>query len=193
MSAGVDQATSLALAAGLQLAAERSGGEADRELLVHLAVVVGHDVSLAAASNPEVIRFLAYTGLHWGEVAALKVENFDMGRRVNIVQGVAEVQGHLVLVDGEEPGAPARYERARVGSRVDAFESRIRSLLAEFPDMPATVIAERIGWEHSSSVLRARVAQLRPLFRPTCPTDRITYVSGEIVQCDLWFPGKVVP
>src|ERR1035437_4045674 len=108
MSAGVSQATSSALAAGLQLAAEKSGGEADRELLVHLAVVVGHDVSLAAASNPEVIRFLAYTGLHWGEVAALKVENFDiLGRRVNVVQGVAEVQGHLVLVDGEEPGAPS--------------------------------------------------------------------------------------
>jgi transposase len=89
--------------------------------------------------------------------------------------------------------APSRYERARVGSRVDVFEPRIRLLLAEFPDMPATVIAERIGWEHSSSVLRARVAQLRPLFRPTCPTDRITCVSGEIVQCDLWFPGKVVP
>jgi integrase len=194
MSAGVNQATSLALAAGLQFAAEKSGGEADRELLAHLAVVVGHDVSLAAASNPEVIRFLAYTGLRWGEVAALKVENFDMlGRRVNVVQGVAEVQGHLVYLDGEEPGAPSRYERARVGSRVDVFESRIRLLLAEFPDMPATVIAERIGWEHSSSVLRARVAQLRPLFRPTCPTDRTTYVSGEIVQCDLWFPGKVVP
>jgi hypothetical protein len=27
--------------------------------------------------------------------------------------------------------------------------------------MPATVIAERIGWLHSSSVLRARIAELR--------------------------------
>ena len=33
------------------------------------------------------------------------------------------------------------------------FEPRIRALLAQFPTMPATVIAERIGWEHSSSVL----------------------------------------
>ncbi len=59
--------------------------------------------------------------------------------------------------------------------------------------MPATVIAERIGWEHSSSVLRAGVAQLRPLFRPADPADRTTYEPGQIVQCDLWFPGKVVP
>jgi hypothetical protein len=45
----------------------------------------------------------------------------------------------------------------------DGFEPRIRSLLAQFPDTPATVIAERLGWEQSLSVFRARVAQLRPL------------------------------
>jgi transposase len=89
--------------------------------------------------------------------------------------------------------SPPKYERPAGGSVVDGFEPRIRSLLAEFPDMPATVIAERLGWEHSSSVLRARVAQLRPLYRPADPADRTTYEAGQIVQCDLWFPGKVVP
>jgi len=89
--------------------------------------------------------------------------------------------------------APPRYERSPGGSVVDGFEPRIRSLLARFPDMPATVIAERLGWEHSSSVLRARVAQLRPLYRPADPADRTTYEAGQIVQCDLWFPGKVIP
>ena len=88
---------------------------------------------------------------------------------------------------------PPRYERSSGGSVVDGFEPRIRSLLAQFPDMPATVIAERLGWEHSSSVLRARVALLRPLYRPADPADRTTYEAGQIVQCDLWFPGKVVP
>ena len=48
-------------------------------------------------SNPEVVRFLAYTGLRWGEMAALRVENFDMlRRRVNVVAAVAEVRGKLV-------------------------------------------------------------------------------------------------
>ena len=88
---------------------------------------------------------------------------------------------------------PPKYERGPVGSRVDAFEPRIRALLAKFPSMPATVIAERIGWEHSSSVLRARVAELRPLYAPNDPADRTIYTAGEIVQCDLWFPGKVIP
>ncbi len=89
--------------------------------------------------------------------------------------------------------APPRYEREPVGSVVDVYEPRIRALLAEFPSMPATVIAERIGWTHSSSVLRAKVAQLRPLYAPADPADRTVYVAGEIVQCDLWFPGKVIP
>lgn len=88
--------------------------------------------------------------------------------------------------------APPKYQRGSVGSVVDVFEPRIRTLLAEFPSMPATVIAERIGWEHSSSVLRAKVAQLRPLYAPTDPADRTVYAAGEIVQCDLWFPGKVI-
>ena len=86
-----------------------------------------------------------------------------------------------------------KYSRAPQGSRVDEFEPAIRRLLTEFPEMPATVIAERIGWEHSSSVLRARIALLRPLFSPPDPADRTTYTAGEIVQCDLWFPGDVVP
>lgn len=89
--------------------------------------------------------------------------------------------------------APPKYERAPAGSMLDVYEPRIRALLAEFPSMPATVIAERIGWRNSSSVLRAKVAQLRPLYAPTDPADRTVYVAGEIVQCDLWFPGKVIP
>jgi transposase len=89
--------------------------------------------------------------------------------------------------------APPRYARAPAGSRADAFEPAIRALLAEFPEMPATVIAERVGWAHSPSVLRAAVAELRPLYRPADPADRTVYAAGEIVQCDLWFPGRVVP
>jgi len=42
-------------------------------------------------------------------------------------------------------------------------------------------------------VLRARVAVLRPMYAPADPADRTTYVAGEIVQCDLWFPHEPVP
>ena len=44
------------------------------------------------------IFFLAYTGLRWGEMAALKVGSFDMRRRrVSITEAYAEVSGRLVL------------------------------------------------------------------------------------------------
>ncbi len=88
---------------------------------------------------------------------------------------------------------PPRYARPAGGSKVDVFVPAIRELLSEFPDMPASVIAERVGWEFSASVLRAKVAELRPLHRPADPADRTTYAAGQIVQCDLWFPGRVVP
>ena len=41
--------------------------------------------------------------------------------------------------------APPRYRRKLASSAVDAFEPRIRELLAAYPTMPATVIAERVG------------------------------------------------
>ncbi|HEY2832653.1 MAG TPA: IS21 family transposase [Sporichthyaceae bacterium] len=88
---------------------------------------------------------------------------------------------------------PPRYVRAGTGSIVDAVEPQIRALLKEFPDMPATVIAERIGWGRSMTVLKERVHLLRPVYAPTDPASRTTYEPGEIGQCDLWFPPAQVP
>ena len=119
--------------------------------------------------------------LHMSEHMAVKAIARRLGLARNTVRAALASDG------------PPKYERDRGGSRVDAFEVRIRALLKEFPDMPATVIAEKIGWEHSSSVLRARIAELRPLYQPADPADRTTYQAGKIVQCDLWFPGSVVP
>jgi len=76
---------------------------------------------------------------------------------------------------------------------VDDFEPAIRQLLLAAPTMPATVIAERIGWTRSSSILRAKVAQLRPLFVLLDPASRTSYDAGELMQCDLWFPAVDIP
>ncbi|NJC68073.1 IS21 family transposase [Planosporangium flavigriseum] len=88
---------------------------------------------------------------------------------------------------------PPKYERAARASIVDAVEPRIRALLAEWPSMPATVIAERIGWTRSLTVLKDRVRMLRPLFLPPDPAQRTEYLPGELAQCDLWFPPVDVP
>jgi lambda repressor-like predicted transcriptional regulator len=70
---------------------------------------------------------------------------------------------------------------------------RIRALLAEFPDMPTTVIMERVGWTRGKTVFCDRVQQLRPLCRAPAPAQRTEYPPGELAQGDLWFPPVDVP
>ena len=126
---------------------------------------------------------------NWAEIRRLHLtENMPIkaiARRL----GVARNTVRAALASPEPP----RYERAPKGSALDVLEPEIIELLRQFPDMPATVIAERLEYTGASSVLRTRVARLRPQFRPADPADRTRYVAGEIVQCDLWFPAPIVP
>jgi transposase len=89
--------------------------------------------------------------------------------------------------------APPKYERRPAGSVVDAVEPRVRELLRVYPGMPATVIAERIGWDRGLTVLKERVRELRPVYLPPDPAGRTSYVAGEIAQCDFWFPPVDLP
>jgi transposase len=59
--------------------------------------------------------------------------------------------------------------------------------------MPATVIAERIGWDRGLTVLKDRIRELRPAYLPPDPASRTGYAAGEIAQCDLWFPPVRLP
>ncbi len=89
---------------------------------------------------------------------------------------------------------PPKYERTPpAATSFSPFEPRVRALLAEFPDMPATVLAERVGWEGSSSWFRENVARLRPEHRRVDPADRLVWAPGDAAQCDLWFPPKKIP
>jgi len=97
--------------------------------------------------------------LHRAERVPIKVIARTLGISKNTVR-------HALRSDG-----PPRYERGPAGSLVDAVEPRIRELLSVTPTMPATVVAERIGWEHS---IRTRVSQLRPVYLPPDPASRTT-------------------
>jgi transposase len=88
---------------------------------------------------------------------------------------------------------PPKYERPARGSLVDAVEIEVRKLLKDFPRMPATVIAERIGWEHSMTILKDRLKVIRPEYAGIDPADRIVHVPGATTQCDLWFPETRIP
>ncbi|HET6751581.1 MAG TPA: IS21 family transposase [Actinomycetes bacterium] len=130
----------------------------------------------------------------------LSVEDWAEIRRLHRAEGmpikaIARVLGvskNTVRAAIASSGPP-KYERSRAGSIVDEVEPRIRELLAVWPTMPATVIAERIGWTRSVRVLSRRVAELRPVYLPPDPASRTSYAAGEIAQCDLWFPPIRLP
>ena len=111
--------------------------------------------------------------LHRAEAMPIKAIARRMGISKNTVKRALAAQ------------EPPKYRREGRGSIVDAAEPQIRGLLAEFPDMPATVIAERIGWSNSMTVLKDRIRVLRPQYKPVDPASRTTYEPGELAQCDL--------
>lgn len=125
----------------------------------------------------------------WAEVRRLHraegVPIKEIGRRLGLARNTVRA---ALRAD-----APPSRERGPRGSLVDVVEPQVRTLLAEFPRMPATVIAERIGWTHSLTILKDRVRELRPSFLPPDPTDRLEYRPGELAQCDLWFPPVPIP
>ena len=88
---------------------------------------------------------------------------------------------------------PPKYVRPAVPTSFTPFEPAVRQLLAATPDMPATVLAERVGWTGSISWFRDNVRRLRPEHRPVDPADRLVWLPGDAAQCDLWFPPARIP
>jgi transposase len=125
----------------------------------------------------------------WAEIRRLhRAERMPIKQIARVLGVSKNTVKRAVAADG-----PPRYVRAARGSIVDAVEPRIRELLQAWPTMPATVIAERIGWTRSLTVLKDRVRELRPAYLPADPASRTLYAAGEVAQCDLWLPAITLP
>jgi transposase len=125
----------------------------------------------------------------WAEIRRLwKAEGMPIKTIARVLGCSKNTVKKALAADG-----PPTYGRPGRGSVVDAVEPRIRELLQATPTMPATVIAERIGWGYSIRVLSGRVAELRPVYLPPDPASRTSYQAGEIGQCDFWFPPITLP
>ena len=121
---------------------------ADRGYLSHAQVAALAD---AVERQPEVVRFLAYTGLRWGEMAALRVQDFDMlRRRVNVSRSVTE-SGGLVW------STPKTQERRSVP--FPAVLADELSALMVGKDRDALVFTDQRGGVLRNSNWRARVFQ----------------------------------
>ncbi|HEY6425026.1 MAG TPA: IS21 family transposase [Pseudonocardiaceae bacterium] len=129
----------------------------------------------------------------------ISVEDWALIRRL-VADGVPQRQvardlgiGRSTVERALASDRPPRYVRAAVATAFTPFEPLVRQLLIATPDMPATVIAERVGWTGSITWFRDNVRRLRPEHRPVDPADRLTWLPGDAAQCDLWFPPQKIP
>ncbi|GFG62556.1 hypothetical protein MKUB_52690 [Mycobacterium kubicae] len=90
--------------------------------------------------------------------------------------------------------APPRYERKpAVMSGWAQVEMAVRVLLGQFPTMPTTVIAQRVGWTGGHSWFAENVARIRPEYTRSiraigwciCPVSRCSAICGFLAS---WFP-----
>jgi integrase len=122
---------------------------ADRGYLSHEQVAA---LASKVERDPEVVRFLAYTGLRWGEMAALRVQDFDMlRRRVNVSRSVTES-------GGLEWSTPKSWERRSVPFPTALVEELAVLMTGKARD--DLVFADQHGGVLRNSNWRARV------FRP---------------------------
>jgi transposase len=119
--------------------------------------------------------------LHYAEGIGIRTIARELGLARNTVRAAVR------------SSTPPKYAREPAGSAVDAVEPQIRALLQKTPGMPATVIAERVGWTRGMTILRDRIAELRPLYLQPEGTGRTTYAPGELAQWDLWEPPVDIP
>jgi transposase len=117
-------------------------------------------------------------------LASEGVPKAAIARRLGIARNTVS---KAVASDG-----PPQYERKPAPTSFTPYEPRVRQLLADTPDMPATVLAERVGWTGSIRWFRDNVNRVRVEHRPIDPADRLTWSAGDVAQCDLWFPPRKI-
>jgi transposase len=117
-------------------------------------------------------------------LAAEQVPKAVIARRLGI--------SRTTVVKAVASQGPPKYERRPAPTSFTPFEARVRQLLEETPDLPATVLAERVGWTGSIRWFRDNVNRVRADHARIDPADRLSWAAGDAAQCDLWFPPRKV-
>jgi integrase len=144
---------------------------------------------LAAASlYPEVVRFLAYTGLRWGEATGLTVADVDISRRrLNISSNAVIVNGHVIV------GTPKTHERRTVVYPAFLDEAMARAVTLKRPDeliFPAETGGylrpgnSKSGW-FASACRRARLEDASGAAEPSARAEGIRAVMPRVTPHDL--------
>ncbi|MBT2568202.1 helix-turn-helix domain-containing protein, partial [Arthrobacter sp. ISL-85] len=91
----------------------------------------------------------------------ITVEDWALIRRLHLAEGesMRSIAARLgisrnTVAKAVSADGPPTYVRAPRDSGIKAVEPAIRALLVENPRMPATVLAERVGWSGSPAWFR---------------------------------------
>jgi transposase len=99
--------------------------------------------------------------------------------------------GRLLELDG-----PPRYERGRVGSKLDVHRGSIIKMLDRDPKVSARVILEHLrreGYGGGITILKDYLREVRPLFVDARSYQRTSYLPGEFGHTDWWELPLSVP
>jgi transposase len=134
----------------------------------------------------------------------LEVEEWAEIRRLHFVGGLsvrelARRTGHgrnTIRRALRSDDAP-RYVRRAGRSILDPFKEEIRRLVRDAPRLPGSRVHELIaeqGYGGGKTLVYDYLAEVRPLYLPRPRTfQRTVYRPGEVLQFDLWEPGREVP
>lgn len=120
----------------------------------------------------------------WAQIRILRNEGMSI-RKIASTVGCAKKTVERALASNTPP---SYKQRAAQKTAFDEFELDVRALLDDVPDLPATVLAQRVGWTGSMSWFRENVRRIRPQYMPKDPVDVLDHKAGQQIQCDLMFP-----
>jgi transposase len=134
----------------------------------------------------------------------LEVEEWAEIRRLHFVGGLSVRElarrtgrGRNTIRRALRSDDAPSYVRRPGGSILDPFKDEIRRLVRDDPRLPGVRVHELIaeqGYGGGKTLVYDYLAEVRPLFVPRPRTfQRTVYRRGEILQFDLWEPGREVP
>lgn len=91
---------------------------------------------------------------------------------------------------------PPTYARPAKGSKLDPFKDEIHALLREDPEVESQRIRELLaeqGYAGGKTITDAYVREVRPFFVEQRTFQRTVYRPGDVLQFDLWQPGREIP
>ncbi|MDO5683548.1 MAG: site-specific integrase [Propionibacteriaceae bacterium] len=156
--------------------------ESEKRFLSHeevhkLAEAVGEDYAL-------VVRFLAYTGLRWGEMAALKVSRLDFPRRrIVVAESVTPVRGKMTF------GPTKGHERREV-PMPRFLIAELKRQVAGRDEADLVFTGSRGAVMRSQTFQRAALKDAAIEMRLATMTDRVDK-KGNPIYADVFHPHEL--